>query len=204
MAPAGKPTHDSDGIELTFAVNHVNQALLFFLLKEKNLLGPRCRFVWLTSATHDPKQPMNQGPAYWPDTETVAEATDSKLEASFVRYSTAKLGTIFFSYVLASKIKEARQSSMQQWTSIIYEPGFTPGGGSRLQRGKQVIQAKCRKRLLQANPNGIRRSTSCGPLCYKIHNSVFDFPFQVYGYRHLDTCHLWQIPCRHRFKPNLR
>ena len=132
VAGDDSPTFDSNGVELCFAVNHVNQALLFFLLKEKDLLARRCRLVFLTTAQHDPKQPLNQTPPFWPDTETVAKATNKGLSNRGVRYSTAKLGTVFFGYALASKLKKADK----EWTVIVYEPGFVPGGGSRLQRGE--------------------------------------------------------------------
>lgn len=138
MVPGGKPRYDSHGVELCFAVNHVNQALLFFLMKEKNVVGNKCRIVFVTSALHDPKQPLNYTPPFWPNAEVVGRATDPKLENPGVRYSTAKLGTILFAYALGKKIMEMQgpgSSITKEWSVIAFEPGFVPGGGSRLQRG---------------------------------------------------------------------
>ena len=148
MAPGlDKPTYDSDGVELCFAVNYLNQALLFFLLKEKDLLAHPCRLVFLPTALHDPKQPLNQSPAFWPDTETVARAFVKDLSPRLVRYSTAKLGTIFFAYALDAKLQAAAAAAKvakaplpdREWTVLAYEPGFIPSGGSRLQRGEYWV-----------------------------------------------------------------
>ena len=135
MSPASLPSFDANGVEMAFTVNHVNHALLFFLLKEKGLLAPRCRLIFSTTALHDPKQPLNQTPPAWKSTEAVARATDaenSMLNAG-VRYSNSKLGVIFFAYALAAKLVSA--GSDKDWSVVVYEPGFVPGGGSRLSRG---------------------------------------------------------------------
>ena len=121
---------------MAFAVNHLNHALLFFLLKEKNLLAQKCRIIFETTATHDPKQPLNQAPPIWRSTEAVAKAADAQnsMVGSGVRYSNSKLAVIFFAYALASKLDAT--VSDRDWTVIVYEPGFVPGGGSKLGRGR--------------------------------------------------------------------
>ena len=135
MSPGVTTTFDANGIEMAFAVNHLNHALLFFLLKEKNLLAQKCRIIFETTALHDPKQPLNQTPPHWKSTEAVAKAADSQntMLGAGVRYSNAKLAVVFFGYALASKL--ASDGSNKHWTVIVYEPGFVPSGGSRLSRG---------------------------------------------------------------------
>ena len=132
VAGVGPPKYDDNGIEMTFAINFVNQALLFLLLREKGLLADDGRIVFVTTALHDPKQPLNQNAPFWTGAQTVSKGDDEKLAHRMTRYSTAKLGSIFFAYALARKATAAGKN----WSVIAYEPGFVPGGGSRLTRGE--------------------------------------------------------------------
>jgi len=133
MSPVKAPTFTSDGIEEAFAVNHQNQALLFFLLKEKNALGPDCRIILVGSAMHDPKAPLSPAAPYWTSAELVARAAgDKKNTGDGIRYANSKLAVQFFAYALARRVER----SGQNWTVNVFEPGFMPGQGSKLTRGQ--------------------------------------------------------------------
>ncbi len=124
-------TFDHNGIETTFSVNYLNQAYLFLLLHARGLIGPSCRSIFLTTALHDPNNAVKKPPA-WTDPDNVAHATDKRFEDPMTRYSTAKLAVIFFVYYLHNRILKDT-SSLEV---VAYEPGFSPGGGSKLGRGE--------------------------------------------------------------------
>ncbi|ORY26998.1 hypothetical protein BCR39DRAFT_589421 [Naematelia encephala] len=111
VGPAALGQYTSDGVEITVAVNYLNHALLFFLLKDRNLLEPDCRIILTT-------------------TEGFAKRTDPKLSNPLIQYANTKLEMILFAYALVRRIKE----SGKKWTVIAFEPGFTPGQGSKLGR----------------------------------------------------------------------
>ncbi|EIW69181.1 hypothetical protein M231_03912 [Tremella mesenterica] len=134
MITAGAPKFADNGIQLDFAVNFVNQALLFFLLKDKKLFSSACRFVFVTTALHDPKAPMNFTPPHWVSAESVAKGTDKPLLNAGIRYSTTKLANLLFSYALVDKLRETASSDARGWSVIAFEPGYMPTGGSQLVR----------------------------------------------------------------------
>ena len=138
ISPGGGPKYTSEGVETAFAINHLNHALLFFLLNQRNLLAPDCRIVFVTTALTDPQQPLNRTPPHWTDAKEVAEAKVPEMQNGMVRYSTTKLGGMYFGYALARRVTQAKKG----WTVIVYEPGFVPGNGSKLHRGELLRRFK--------------------------------------------------------------
>ncbi|KAK0712423.1 dehydrogenase/reductase [Lasiosphaeria miniovina] len=112
------------GIEKTFAINHVGNAFVFFLLFPQ--LADNARVVLTSSGTHDPDQETGgfpkpifttaQDAAYVPP---AAAAAGSSLRY----YSTAKLCNVLFMYALHRRLQE-RKSSV---AVTVMDPGLMPG-----------------------------------------------------------------------------
>lgn len=91
----------SDGIELMFAVNHVNQALLFFCLRPHFL--PTARVVIVASGMHSDKYRFSVDPHYT-TAEAIAHPPNGKVydtwKAGMKRYAESKLCNVLFAYAL--------------------------------------------------------------------------------------------------------
>lgn len=92
-----------DGVELTFAVNHVNHSLVFFLLKSQ--LRDDTRIVTVGSTTHDPALKMIPLDTIWVSAEDAAHP-ESRKESNvrnegFRRYGLSKAANTIFSLALA-------------------------------------------------------------------------------------------------------
>ncbi|WVQ64709.1 uncharacterized protein L199_002876 [Kwoniella botswanensis] len=125
------PDTQSRRHETALAASHIGHALLLYLLAADKVLQPRCRLIFVTSALHDPRAPGAPAAPYWTSPEAADSATDKRLASGAVRYANAKLAVVLFANALARKTKESKQ-----WEILIFEPGFSPGGGSKLDRGK--------------------------------------------------------------------
>lgn len=110
-----------DGIEKTFAVNHVGHALLFHLLASN--LTSDARVVITASGVHDPAAGWGMKPQF-----TTAEAVSKGRlpgESGLDRYATTKLANVMWCYALARHVSAARKS----WTVTSFDPGFMPSTG---------------------------------------------------------------------------
>ena len=114
----GKMMFSPDGTEMMFSIIHVNQALLFFLIRSH--LTPTARIILVGSTMHDPKFGRAAPPNY-----TTAELaahpvsdknTDSYGEA-MRRYALAKFCNIMFAYALHDR---------SQWSVMALDPGIMP------------------------------------------------------------------------------
>ena len=128
------PLFDKDGVEETFSVNLVNQALLFFLLSSSKHLAPDYRVITISSQLHDPKYASAKGdlPA-WVGSAGVASAKDKRLANPATRYTTSKLGNVMFGYALHRHIQRGNGNTKRA-KAIVYDPSFVPGTG--LTRGE--------------------------------------------------------------------
>lgn len=128
----GKSLHMSpDGVESTFAVNHLGHALLFFLLKP--YLSVNARVVITGSGTHDPAQKTMIPDAVYESAELLAHPTDgqgyeSKMKGG-QRYASSKLASVLFTYALERRFKQARDEKRGGWTVAAFDPGLMPGTG---------------------------------------------------------------------------
>lgn len=110
-----------DGIEESFAVNHLNQALIFFLLKHR--LTDTARIVIVGSTTHDPDAKRIPLAAIWTTAEQVARPEQRKEKDSrnegFRRYGLSKAANVMFMLALANQAREQGK----HWTVMGLEPG---------------------------------------------------------------------------------
>ncbi|KAK8858871.1 hypothetical protein IAR55_003102 [Kwoniella newhampshirensis] len=113
----------SDGIEAMFAIDHVNQALLFFLLRDQ--LTETARVILVGSSAHDPATKQIPAVNYTTVEAAAHPPTDKKYEGraeGMRRYGTSKLCNYLFAYSLARHVK----ASNRQWRIIVLDPGVMP------------------------------------------------------------------------------
>lgn len=103
-----KPKKNEDGIDASFAVNHVGHAALFFGLKERGLFTPDARIIFVTSALHFKAQ--------WTDADDMAH---KDYETGMGAYQASKLANVMFAHAAARK-------ETQDWRINAFSPGFVP------------------------------------------------------------------------------
>lgn len=114
---------DEDGIEVMFAVNHVNHALLFFLLAP--YLADNARVVAVASSTHDPKLKRVPPPHYNTAEEVAHPPTGPKYDTrdeALRRYGLSKLCNVLFAYSLHKHARDAGE----EWVIMALDPGVMP------------------------------------------------------------------------------
>ncbi|GFZ50567.1 hypothetical protein JCM24511_08324 [Saitozyma sp. JCM 24511] len=114
-----KPVRSPDGLELMFAITHVNHALLFFLLKDQ--LTPDANIAITASSTHDPAY-RSPGPPTYTDAESAAHPDDSTLKTwghGLSRYANSKLANVLWAYALSERAKVQGK----KWTVTSMNPG---------------------------------------------------------------------------------
>lgn len=122
--PFGPIKYSNDGFEETFAGNYLGHFLLAHLLIDS--LADDGRIVFTASGTHDPdtRDGKAVGPSVEPDAGTLANTGkdgDKPLSAG-VRYATAKLCIIMFTYELHRRLRKAGSGI----ASIAFDPGSVP------------------------------------------------------------------------------
>lgn len=121
----GGVEYTADGIEKTFAINHVGHALLFFLLRPH--LADTARIVITSSGTHDPAQKTGLPDAKYNTAEELAHPTaESGQYGGRQRYATSKLANVLWGYALHRRFEELPGRS---WTVVSFDPGLMPGTG---------------------------------------------------------------------------
>lgn len=120
-----------DGVESTFAINHLGHALLFFLLKP--YLASDARIVITSSGTHDPAQKTMIPDAVFESAELLAHPTDHDgyeiKQRGAQRYSSSKLANVLFTYALERRLKGGRDAGHNSLTVVTMDPGLMPGTG---------------------------------------------------------------------------
>jgi NAD(P)-dependent dehydrogenase (short-subunit alcohol dehydrogenase family) len=115
---------NDDGIEGSFAVNHLNHTLVLFLLKDR--LTEDARIVIVGSAAHHPEYSFFKLKAIWTTTEEVARPTKadegSAWDEGMRRYGLSKAANTIFAYALADQV--TRQG--KKWTVSLLDPGVMP------------------------------------------------------------------------------
>ena len=115
--------YSPDGIEIMFAVNHVNHALLLFLLSDH--LAPNARVVSVASSTHDPAFQRVPDPSYTTAENAAHKPTGSAANTrneAFQRYALSKLANVFFTYALHDWAKKNDKG----WIITALDPGVMP------------------------------------------------------------------------------
>lgn len=125
-------SYTGDGVENTFAINHVGHALLFYLLRPH--LAPNARVVITSSGTHDPAQKSGLPDAKYTTAEELAHPTpESAKNQGRQRYATSKLCNVLWTYALHDHM--ATSSSGKGWTVTAFDPGLMPGTGLAREAG---------------------------------------------------------------------
>jgi NAD(P)-dependent dehydrogenase (short-subunit alcohol dehydrogenase family) len=124
----GEPEYTVDGIEKTFAINHVGHALLFSLLVPH--LAHTARIVITSSGTHDPAQKTGMPDAIYNTAEELAHPSGESLKyPGRQRYPTSKLANMLWGYALEERFKKLRDTNVRNWTVVSFDPGLMPGTG---------------------------------------------------------------------------
>lgn len=105
------PVLNEDGIDTTFAVNHVGHAALFFGLKERERFTSDARIVFVSSSLHRKVQ--------WTSADELAHETGQR---GMTAYSKSKLANVMFANTLARKAAEHGSG----WRVNTFDPGFVP------------------------------------------------------------------------------
>ncbi|KAF2791366.1 NAD(P)-binding protein [Melanomma pulvis-pyrius CBS 109.77] len=120
----GDISYSSDGIEKTFAINHVGHALLYHLLREN--LAADARIVVTASGVHDPA--MKSGiTGHYTNAADVAQPSADSIEKSYGRgrYATSKIANVLWAYALARRLAASPKTKGQ--TVTVMDPGLMPG-----------------------------------------------------------------------------
>jgi NAD(P)-dependent dehydrogenase (short-subunit alcohol dehydrogenase family) len=138
-----------DGIEPTFAANHLGHFLLVRMLLPT--LYPSGRIVFVSSDTHDPALRTGMPAPAYTDARSLAfpEPADpgDAAEVGRRRYTTSKLCNVLTTYELARRLTSGEPGSLQI-TVIAFDPGLMPGTG--LARDYRGFQAFAWRYLLPA------------------------------------------------------
>jgi NAD(P)-dependent dehydrogenase (short-subunit alcohol dehydrogenase family) len=115
----------SDGIESTFAINHVGHALPFHLLFPHLAAGSRV--VLAASRTHDPTQKTSLPDAIYTTAEELAHPTpETSQYGGRQRCATSKLANVMWTYALHRPFVKLPEKKL---TVTAFDPGLMPGTG---------------------------------------------------------------------------
>lgn len=121
---------NADGVEETFATNHLGHFLLARQLLPSLATGGRIVFV--SSNTHDPCKLTGMPAPKADDLESLAQGTafahDSIAVAGRRRYTTSKLCNVLCAYEFARRVEHTPIAS-KQLQVCAFDPGLMPGTG---------------------------------------------------------------------------
>jgi NAD(P)-dependent dehydrogenase (short-subunit alcohol dehydrogenase family) len=124
-----------DGLEKTFAINHVGHALLFHLLYPH--LANKARVVITSSGTHDPAQKSGLPDAIYNSAEELAHPTaESEKYTGRQRYATSKLTNVLWAYALHRRFTK---NTTKNLTVTAFDPGLMPGTGLAREAGPFLL-----------------------------------------------------------------
>ncbi|KAH7097988.1 dehydrogenase/reductase [Auriculariales sp. MPI-PUGE-AT-0066] len=113
-----------EGLEKTFSIV-VGHALLFHLLSP--CLADHARVIVTSSGTHDPEQKTGLPPPVYSSAEELAHPIPPSNIPGRQRYSTAKLCTIMWTYVLQRRLDVYAKD--RHIVVHAFDPGLMPGTG---------------------------------------------------------------------------
>jgi NAD(P)-dependent dehydrogenase (short-subunit alcohol dehydrogenase family) len=119
-----------DGIESTFGIAHVGNALLFFLLFHH--LSNNARIIITSSGTHDPAQKTGLPDAKYDTAEELAHPSgkNTAVASGMQRYASAKLANVMFTYALHRRFISLKEKDLgKTLTAVAFDPGLMPGTG---------------------------------------------------------------------------
>lgn len=113
-----------DGIERTFAINHLGAAMVFHTMAPH--LTSDARIVVTSSGVHDPAQKSGMPfPQYTTAAQVARPDPKTAPKDGRIWYSTSKLCNVLWTYALDRRIRAQGKS----WTAVAYDPGFVPETG---------------------------------------------------------------------------
>jgi NAD(P)-dependent dehydrogenase (short-subunit alcohol dehydrogenase family) len=119
-----------DGLEPTFAVNHLGHFLLVRTLLPK--LAPSGRIIFVASETHDPAKHTGLPAPVYDGARNLAHPVEalgaSAAEVSLRRYATSKLCNVLTTYEFARRVKDSETGALTV-TVNAFDPGLMPGTG---------------------------------------------------------------------------
>lgn len=118
-----------DGLEPTFAINHLGHFLLVRLLLP--VLQPSGRIVFVSSETHDPAKRTGVPAPVYTDARRLAYpevADDAAAGEVGRRYATSKLCNVLTTYELARRVSTG-ELGPRSVTVNAFDPGLMPGTG---------------------------------------------------------------------------
>ncbi|BEJ13939.1 hypothetical protein CspHIS471_0311130 [Cutaneotrichosporon sp. HIS471] len=119
LAASGSPIF-IDGVERTFAVNHLGGSALFFGL-----------------GMHNPEMVGSPAKPHWTNAADVASAKEKEAQNPQNQYSNTKLANVLWSYALSRHSEDKGK----EWTVVALDPGFVPAGGSKIFRESGAIMS---------------------------------------------------------------
>ncbi|KAK3687681.1 short-chain dehydrogenase [Podospora appendiculata] len=125
--PADTITTTKEGLEATFAINHVGHVLLFHLLYP--YLAEGARVVVTTSGTHDPAQKTPMPPAVYHTAEDLAHPKPNDGVPGRQRYTSSKLCNVLWTYELDRRLRRQNPSRRRNIAVNAFDPGLMPGTG---------------------------------------------------------------------------
>jgi NAD(P)-dependent dehydrogenase (short-subunit alcohol dehydrogenase family) len=103
----GDISYSADGIEKSFAINHVGHALLYHLLRDN--LTSDARIVITASGVHDPAQKTGITPHYVSASDAGTPSTESiKKSYGRGRYATSKVANVLWTYALSRRLPKGQ------------------------------------------------------------------------------------------------
>ncbi|KAK2783877.1 hypothetical protein FQN52_009396 [Onygenales sp. PD_12] len=119
----------AEGIETTFATNHLGHALLFSLLQP--FLADDARIVITASGTHDPAQRTGMPTARFVSAELLARPPPASKggPTGTNHYTNSKLANVMWGYALGRRLEKMREAGGKRWTVVSLDPGAMPGTG---------------------------------------------------------------------------
>ena len=128
-------TDTEEGIETTFAVNHLGHFLLINLLLKH--LKPPGRIIFVSSDTHDPSKITGMPPPNFQDPNLLAHPEldptlkdKSVSDLGRIAYTTSKLGNILCAYELSRRLQKHGLSTEEYPITVnVFTPGLMPGTG---------------------------------------------------------------------------
>jgi NAD(P)-dependent dehydrogenase (short-subunit alcohol dehydrogenase family) len=114
-----QPAATDDGIELTFAVNHLGHLQLVERLRDLDAMPER--IVMLTSGTHDPARRTFMPHPLPVDVSRLRVPPEEAGTECLRRYTTAKLAVLMTAYELARRYTDTNV--------VAFDPGLMPGTG---------------------------------------------------------------------------
>jgi NAD(P)-dependent dehydrogenase (short-subunit alcohol dehydrogenase family) len=117
----GDVEYTEEGIEKTFAINHLGHALLFHLLASK--LVPDARIVVVASGVHDPAMKWGLQPAYTTAEEVAHPSPDAiRQSGGRDRYATSKVANVLWTLALGRHL--ASHQNHKDKTAVSFDPGL--------------------------------------------------------------------------------